>query len=110
MAGLFEDAVAEMSDAGVWGHAGDFQFNRFDAEALKQADATFQQDWHQVNADFVEQTRLETLAGDIRAAHADHFIAGDGFCGRHRAFNTIGDEGDGEPGLSTHSCGGWWVT
>jgi hypothetical protein len=90
---LLDNTVSKMGDARSLNHAADLQFDRLDTQVLEEADAPAQQDGHEVDRDLVEQSGLETLPRNIRAADAHTLIPGDLLRFRDGALDAIGDDG-----------------
>ena len=81
-----------MGDPSALDHPGDFQVDRPGAEVVEQADATPEQDGHQVDVDLVQESRSDVLLHDARGAHADILVTGDRFGLLQSAFQAVGDE------------------
>src|SRR5579859_4475809 len=76
------------ADAHLWV----FQCNGCYLEMFKQADAITEQEWNQVDVDFVEQSSVEALLHNRRGSYHDRFLACDHFRLFKSAFNAVGDE------------------
>jgi hypothetical protein len=80
------------------GHARDllstreFELAWRDAQMIEEPDATTQEDGNEVNADLVQQTRLDELLGNVRAGDADILVAGGRLHLGKRALDPIVDE------------------
>jgi hypothetical protein len=83
-----------MGDSNIFGDISNFEFYRFDAEILEQANALTKQNWYEVDADFVQQPGFEALLRNICATDANTFVAREFFCFCNGAFDAIGDEGE----------------
>jgi len=60
-----------MGDARGLNHPDAFQFNWLNAKLLEQSDTRAEQDGHQGDMDFVQQSSLEALLGDARGRYGD---------------------------------------
>jgi len=70
------------------------QLNRINAQVVEQPDTLPEQDWHQVDTDFVEQPCPQALLDDMRAADTDVLVHCNLLCLFNGAFDAIRDEGE----------------
>ncbi len=89
---LLNYAKGEMRYVRARGDIGALQLNRFNAKALKQADAAAKQDRDEIDMDSVEQPGLEELLCDVWGSDRHIFVPGGLFGLANGAFNAIGNE------------------
>lgn len=73
-------------------HLRAFQFNWRSRQVFEQSDTCAEQDGHQVDMDFVKQSRFYALLRDTCGGYGDVLVACDRFCLFNGAFNAVGDE------------------
>jgi hypothetical protein len=71
-----DDAEREMGNSCRLDHAGAFQLNS-SIQVVEQADTCAQQERHQVDMDFVEQSGLEALLHNRGGGNDDTLLSGD---------------------------------
>src|SRR5580700_9658390 len=76
MVPLTDDAVAEVGDAVGLDHPGAFQVELLIVDVVEEADATAEQDGHEIQVDLIEKTGPEVLLGDVGGADADGTVTG----------------------------------
>src|SRR5438477_10495441 len=106
-----------MSDTRGLDHPCAFKLDWLGAQVVEQPDAITEQDGCQINAYFVEKPRFQALLRDTRGGYGHVLVACTHFCLCNRAFDAVGDEGEGRSfvnpflwdpmGNNEARCKGW---
>ena len=76
-------------------HPRAFQFDWLIAQVVEKSDTVTQQDGHQIDTYFVNQSGPDALLRNIRAVYNDVLVTCDCFCLFNGALDAVRDEGEG---------------